>query len=161
MRYMKNEHEAEEVLQISFIKVFRKLDKFKYNGTLGGWIRVLTTNTCIEQYRKHRSDSIKQLEIVSSSGENVNDEILQTINLEDLMSKIRRLSDGYRVVFNLYAIEGFNHREISELLGIAEGTSKSQYARAKKLLQKQSRFVTNGRQKRPPQTSTARKYSLC
>ena len=134
MRYGRSESEAEDILQESFIKVFKNLESYTDSGPLGGWIRVITVHTAIEFYRRQKTleRHYNEFELITKD-DNFN-EILESIDLEYLMGKIQKLSDGYRVVFNLYAIEGYNHREISEKLGISVGTSKSQYARGKKLL---------------------------
>ena len=135
LRYTKSEDDAEDLLQESFIKVFKNLDSYNDQGTLGGWIRVITVNTAIEHYRKQKSIEKHHGEFKLINQDESFDEILETIDLNYLMGKIQLLSEGYRIVFNLYAIEGFNHREIAEKLSISEGTSKSQFARAKKHLQ--------------------------
>lgn len=135
MRYAQSDHQADEILQESFIRVFKNLKTYKEKGSLGGWIRVITVNTALELYRKDKNrdrhyDEFK-LEVTTS----VSEQSLKNMALEELLKKIQSLPTGYRLVFNLYAIEGFNHREIAEKLGISEGTSKSQFARAKKVLQ--------------------------
>ena len=132
LRYSKNETEAEDVLQDSFIKAFDKLETFKNEGALGGWLRKITVNTALEFYRKNKLDS----QLLTDDIENIDDEInaIQKLELDDLVFKIQQLPTGFRTVFNLYAIEGYNHKEIGELLSISNGTSKSQYSRAKKLL---------------------------
>lgn len=132
LRYSKNETEAEDVLQDSFIKAFDKLETFKNEGALGGWLRKITVNTALEFYRKNKIDS----QLLTDDIENIDDEInaIQKLELDDLVFKIQQLPTGFRTVFNLYAIEGYNHKEIGELLSISNGTSKSQYSRAKKLL---------------------------
>ena len=132
LRYSKNETEAEDVLQDSFIKAFDKLETFKNEGALGGWLRKITVNTALEFYRKNKIDS----QLLTDDIENIDDEInaIQKLELDDLVFKIQQLPTGFRTVFNLYAIEGYNHKEIGELLSISNGTSKSQYSRAKRLL---------------------------
>ena len=132
LRYSKNEAEAEDLLQDSFIKAFDKLESFKNKGVLGGWLRKLTVNTALELYRKNKINS-QPLTLVTEAVDSAIDPI-QKLELEDLVYKIQRLPTGFRTVFNLYAIEGYNHKEIGKLLSISDGTSKSQYSRAKKLL---------------------------
>lgn len=135
MRYASSEHSAEDILQESFVRVFNNLKSYKDKGSLGGWIRVITINTALELYREEKTREKHygklQLEMASS----VSEEALRSIAMEELLKKIQSLPTGYRLVFNLYAIEGFNHREIATKLGVSEGTSKSQYARAKMKLQ--------------------------
>lgn len=135
MRYAKSEDDAEDILQESFINVFRKLSTYKESGSLGGWIRRITVNKAIEYYRKERSMSKHLNEFHLENGDEQLTEIFETIDLDLLMQKIQALPNGYRVVFNLRGIEGYTHREIAIELGITEGTSKSQFARARKILQ--------------------------
>ena len=136
MRYASSEIEADDILQESFIKVFKHLKNYTDNGKLGAWIRTITVNTAIEFYRKrtiqtqHLNDLALEAEIQDSV------ELFATVDLEILQQEIQKLPDGFRVVFNLYAIEGFTHKEIGQQLGISIGTSKSQFSRAKKILQK-------------------------
>lgn len=135
MRYASSEQEAEDILQESFIRAFKNLKNYKEKGSLGGWIRVITVNTALEIYRKEKNREEHHNKLKLEVSTSVSEEALKSIALEELLKKIQSLPTGYRVVFNLYAIEGFNHREIAEKLSISEGTSKSQYARAKKILQ--------------------------
>ena len=134
LRYSNNEAEAEDLLQDSFIKAFDKLKTFKHQGELGGWLRKLTLNTVLDNYRKNKISS-SSLSLVD---EKIDDSFtaIQNLELEDLLLKIQQLPLGFRTVFNLYAIEGYNHKEIGVLLKISNGTSKSQYSRAKKMLKK-------------------------
>lgn len=134
LRYAKNKHQAEDVLQDAFIKVFTKLELFK-GGSLEGWIRRIMVNTALDELRKNKKrmndSSIDGLEY------KIDDKnyILEKIHAEDLLLLINNMPDGYRIVFNMFAIEGYAHKEIAEKLGISENTSKSQYARAKTHLQ--------------------------
>ena len=136
LRYSANEEEAEDVLQEGFIIVFRKIDSFKGEGALGGWIRKIMVNTALQHYRKN-----KYMRVTSSyEGKEdyfiENDNVIEDMAANELLQKIQQLPDGYRMVFNLYAIEGYTHREIGEQLGISEGTSKSQFSRARSILKK-------------------------
>lgn len=136
IRYASSELEADDILQESFIKVFKHLENYTDEGKLGAWVKRITVNTAIEFYRKravyekHMNDLALEAEAGHVS------ELFQTVDLDLLREQIQQLPDGFRVVFNLYAIEGYTHKEISEQLSISIGTSKSQFARAKKLLQK-------------------------
>ncbi|MFT4601940.1 MAG: RNA polymerase sigma factor (sigma-70 family) [Arenicella sp.] len=135
LRYAANQAEAEDILQDSFIKAFNSLDKYSGQGALGGWLRKITVNTALEQYRKNKS--LKNLSIlvdVNEANLEVGDSAIENLELEDLLSKIQKLPKGFRTVFNLYAVEGHTHKEIGELLGISSGTSKSQYSRARLIL---------------------------
>lgn len=133
LRYMGNSDDAQDILQEGFIKVFRNLEKFRGDGSFEGWLRRIFVNTAIEQIRKRKTDlsltekeEVIELKAVSA---------LDNINEKDLLQIVSELSPGYRTVFNMYVVEGFNHKEISEALGISEGTSKSQLARARMILQ--------------------------
>ncbi len=133
-RYMKNQSETEDVFQIGMVKVFNKLSDFKGEGPLEGWIRRIMVNSCLDQLRKNqRFVADKNLDDVSFLIE-VKEEISSRLMAEDLIALIQKMPAGYRVVFNLYAIEGFSHQEIAERLNISESTSKSQYLRARAYL---------------------------
>lgn len=134
LRYVKDREIAEDLLQDGFVKIFTNIDKFRGEGSFEGWARRIFVNTAIEAYRK----SIKMYPIVDlESAMHFEGELVynETLELEDLMKLINGLSPGYRTVFNLYVIEGYAHKEIAELLNISEGTSKSQLARARYILQ--------------------------
>lgn len=135
MRYAKSEDDAEDILQESFMNVFRKLKDYEEKGSLGGWIRRITVNKAIEYYRKERSIAKHINDFQLEMSDEQTSELFQTIDLELLLKKIQGLAAGYRLVFNMHAIEGYTHREIAKELNITEGTSKSQFARAKKILQ--------------------------
>lgn len=134
LRYAGNAEDAEDILQEGFVKVFRNLDKYRSEGSFEGWVRRIFVNTAIEHYRRQVN-----MYTVSESQENTLEDkdwsALDKLALQDLVNIIQQLSPGYRTVFNLYTVEGYSHKEIAELLGISEGTSKSQLARAKAILQ--------------------------
>lgn len=135
LRYAKDYHQAEDILQEGFIKVYKNVHNFRGDGSFEGWIRRIFVNTAIEAYRK----SVSMYPIVEIENINVpqySENILSQLAAEDLMKLVMKLAAGYRTVFNLYVIEGYSHKEISALLGISEGTSKSQLARARYMLQK-------------------------
>lgn len=134
MRYAANEQEAEDVLQEGFITVFRKIDSFEGKGELGAWLRKVFLNTALMQYRKNKA-RLQDLDVdVVGFRLESGDDPLDQLQADDLMRMIQRLPPGARMVFNLYAIEGFDHNEIAEQLGVSQGTSKSQYSRARELL---------------------------
>ncbi len=135
LRYAGDYQQAEDLLQEGFIKVFGNLSKYRGDGSFEGWVRRIFVNTAIEQYRKS-THMVPVTELTSVRSLHVNNIALTHLAVEDLLKNIRALSPGYRTVFNLYAIEGYSHREIAEKLGISEGTSKSQLARARYILQK-------------------------
>jgi RNA polymerase sigma factor (sigma-70 family) len=134
-RYVKDPDEAEDVLQDAFVKVFRHIDTFRFECPLEAWLKRIVINTALKHIRKEKpwdqSVDVQELAPVLPQA----DTSLPTLNYQYLLQLIQELPPGCRAVFNLYAIEGYNHPEIAELLDIAEGTSKSQYARARGLLQ--------------------------
>ncbi|TWI84894.1 RNA polymerase sigma-70 factor (ECF subfamily) [Lacibacter cauensis] len=133
LRYMGNADDAQDILQDGFIKVYKNLERFRGEGSFEGWVRRIFVNTAIEQIRKKKNDlSLTEKE---ESIELKSVTAIENINEKDLMKVIKELSPGYRAVFNLYVVEGYSHKEIGELLGISEGTSKSQLARARMILQ--------------------------
>ena len=135
MRYCKEQEDAEDVLQDGFIKVFASLQKYKFEGSFEGWMRRIFVNCALDFLRKQKQlemiDSINDLEF-KLEGNSVSTS--ESLEVEDLMKIIQKLPKGYQLVFNLFAIEGYTHKEISELLHISEDTSKSQYFRARAFL---------------------------
>lgn len=135
LRYARNTLEADDILQEGFIKVFTFLKDFRQDGSLEGWIRRTIINTAINYYHSKENEwketTIDKAVTFSSDTEDA----LSKISAEDLLQLIRQLPEGYRMVFNLYVIEGYNHQEISEMLNISENTSKSQLSRARGALQ--------------------------
>jgi RNA polymerase sigma-70 factor (ECF subfamily) len=122
------------MLQEGFIKVFQNIAKFKNEGSFEGWIRRIMIFTAINWF-KHRSRKFQEdLDQVGYDAP-FEDDIVSRISAKEIVALVQQMPEGYRMVFNLYAVEGYTHREISELLGIAEGTSKSQYSRAKQYMQ--------------------------
>ena len=136
LRYADNYEDAQDILQEGFIKIFKNIHSFKGTGSLEGWIRRIITNTALAVYRTSNplrlSKGIEELELIPASDSN----IIGSISVKDLLNIIRKLPAGYRIVFNLYAIEGYSHKEIASQLNITESTSKSQYSRARSHLQK-------------------------
>jgi RNA polymerase sigma-70 factor (ECF subfamily) len=134
LRYAKNSEQAEDVLQDGFVKVFNKLKDFKSEGSLEGWIRRIMVNTALDQIRKDvKFMGDTSLDDVSYKIDN-NKLVVEHLMAEDLMKMVQLMPDGYKVVFNMFAIEGYSHSEIAETLGISENTSKSQYSRARAYL---------------------------
>ncbi len=133
-RYTKSLTDAEDVLQEGFIKVFKNLQQFKFEGELGGWIRRIMVNTAIN-YLKRSSRYQAELSFTDTSLHPVsNDDPEVLLHTKDLAELIRQLPPGYQAIFNLHAVEGYSHVEIGKILGISDGTSRSQYARARGLL---------------------------
>jgi len=134
MRYAGNYDDAQDIMQEGFIKVFEKIHQFGFKGAFEGWIRKVMVNTALEKYRLHyRHVSVEDIAVQPESGEDR--DISADIDLHELVRIVQELTPKYRVVFNLYAIEGFSHKEISEMLNISEGTSKSNLSRARTILQ--------------------------
>lgn len=134
LRYCANSDEAEDVLQEGFVKVFTKIAEFKSDGSFEGWIRRIMVNTALDMIRKNKKHafnaSIDEVNNHLTDGETA----LNQLAAEDLLNLLSKLPTGYRVVFNMFAIEGFSHKEIAEHLGVTESTSKSQYSRARAFL---------------------------
>ena len=134
LRYAGNAEEAEDILQEGFIKIFKKLNSFRNEGSFEGWVRRIFVNTAIEHFRRKR-----YLQPVTEKEENTMDgkyvSVLDELAEKDILALVQELSPGYRTVFNMYVVEGFTHKEIADMLGITEGTSKSQLSRAKVILQ--------------------------
>ncbi|MBS1669257.1 MAG: RNA polymerase sigma factor [Bacteroidetes bacterium] len=133
-RYTKSMADAEDVLQDGFIKVFKNLNQFKGTGELGAWIRRIMVNTAIN-YLKSQPRYQTELSYADSSLHPVSDESPEILmNAKELAELIRQLPTGYQTIFNMHAVEGYSHVEIGNIMGINEGTSRSQYARARALL---------------------------
>jgi RNA polymerase sigma factor (sigma-70 family) len=134
LRYCSNMDEAEDALQEGFVKVFTKISEFKRDGSFEGWIRRIMVNTALDLLRKNKKHafnaSIDDVNVHLTDGETA----LNQLAAEDLLMLLSKLPTGYRVVFNMFAIEGFSHKEIAEHLGVTESTSKSQYSRARAFL---------------------------
>jgi RNA polymerase sigma factor (sigma-70 family) len=136
MRYAGNASDAQDLLQEGFIKVYRNLHRFRAEGSFEGWVRRVFVNSSIEQFRKK---SVQLTSVTDRDESTIPDNdfsALEALAERDIIRLIQELSPGYRTVFNLYVVEGYSHGEIGDLLGISEGTSKSQLARARSVLQK-------------------------
>ena len=134
LRYAGNAEEAEDILQEGFIKIFKKLDSFRSEGSFEGWVRRIFVNTAIEHFRRKRYlMPVTEKEENTIEGKYIS--VLDELAEKDILALVQELSPGYRTVFNMYVVEGYTHKEIADLLGISEGTSKSQLSRAKVILQ--------------------------
>lgn len=134
-RYARDRDGAEDMLQEGFIKIYQKLDKYNFKGSLEGWMRRIVVNTSIDILRKNKYQQ-KETDIEDAYGQEVADDAIDNLELEYLFNLIQNLPTGYRLVFNMYAVEGYSHKEIGIKLGITESTSRSQYTRARSLLKK-------------------------
>jgi len=134
-RYALNREDAEDMLQEGFIKVFLQIKSYEGRGSFEGWIRRIMVHTCINHLKKHKKFQDK-LDLIHAHGMPTRAEAIPSIVQAKQVSEcIRQLPVGYRTVLNLYAIEGYSHREIAQILDIEESTSRSQYTRAKNLLE--------------------------
>ncbi|MBC8154580.1 MAG: RNA polymerase sigma factor [Bacteroidetes bacterium] len=134
-RYIKDADAAEDVLQDAFVKVFKHIESFRFECPLEAWLKRIVINTALKQLRKQKPwENTTDIDEVASLLPQA-DTSLPALNYKYLLQLIQELPPGCQTVFNLYAIEGYNHPEIAELLGISEGTSKSQFFRARALLQ--------------------------
>lgn len=135
LRYAESTEDANDVMQDAFIKVYRSLPKFRAEGSFEGWIRRIFINTSIEHYRK-KVKLYYVTEVQENTIEDTELNALDSLATKDILNIVNELSPGYKQVFNLHVVEGYSHKEIADLLGITEGTSKSQLARAKGVLKK-------------------------
>ncbi len=136
LRYMGSTMEAEEVLQESFIKVFEKLNQWKGDGPLGGWIRTIVVNTALTRIKNNKKFRLdKNIDDAISLSDNGEDQ-MEALQAADLMKLIAQMPEGYNTVFNLFVVEGYGHKEIAELMGISESTSKTQFLKGKNWLVK-------------------------
>jgi RNA polymerase sigma-70 factor (ECF subfamily) len=135
LRYASSVFEAEDIFQEAFVKIFSRVDKYQYDLSFNAWVRKIVVNTAIDFYKSNLKFSGHR------NYEEVNEAMFGSVTIpddlstEELLSSIQKLPEGYRLIFNMYEIEGYNHIEISKMLNIAEGTSKSQLFKAKKFLQ--------------------------
>lgn len=137
-RYARNRDDAEDMLQEGFVKIYQKLTAYKFQGSLEGWVRRIIVRTAIDMLRKQKHQQ-NEIDIDHAVGEEVAEDAIDNLELEYLYRIIQALPTGYRLVFNLYAIEGFSHAEIGDQLGITASTSRSQYTRARSILMNQIR----------------------
>jgi RNA polymerase sigma factor (sigma-70 family) len=131
LRMLNTAENAEDALQNAFVDVFTKMDSFRNESTIGAWIKRIVVNNCINHMKKRRmafAEMNENLHHIADDNGSVGEEVLQ---IDIIQKAIQQLPDGYRVVFSLYAMEGYDHEEIGEILGVTEATSKSQYSRAK------------------------------
>jgi RNA polymerase sigma factor (sigma-70 family) len=138
LQYADNQDDAADILQEGFIKVFRKLEQYGGKGSFEGWIRRIMINTALERYRSQvrlypiTDQTMKKDDLVQ-------DEVFEKLSAADLIRMVQELPPRYRMVFNLFAIEGYSHKEIGEMMGITVGTSKSNLSRARDILQQKVR----------------------
>lgn len=127
-RMLNNREDAEDILQEAFLECFRNISSFRFESTFGAWLKSILINRCINQLRKKKVDLVLCETLPSVLSE---DEPQTVYDTRKIFNGIEQLPDGYRVILTLYLLEGYDHTEISQILGISESTSKSQYSRAK------------------------------
>ncbi|MEZ4919689.1 MAG: RNA polymerase sigma factor [Saprospiraceae bacterium] len=133
LRYARSSSDAADILQDGFVKVFGKLDQFQFQGSFEGWIRRIMVNTALRNYQRQRFDmELNGYESLPDAP--VSPDAISSLSEAELLALISRLPEGYRVVFNLVAIEGYSHAEVANLLGIQESTSRSQLTKARRWL---------------------------
>ncbi|NSW93953.1 MAG: RNA polymerase sigma factor [Bacteroidales bacterium] len=143
LQYSGNDDEARDILQEGFIKIFENLIHYKNEGSFEGWMRKIIVNTALEKYRsKHNLYRVDDIDMIPEPDADPDTEDYAGLEAVDLLDIIRELPPKYRMVFNLYAIEGYTHKEISQMINISEGTSKSNLSRARQILQKKVRLYT-------------------
>ena len=142
LQYSNGYDDAKDILQEGFIKVFSKLEQYNERGSFEGWVRRIMINTALEKYRSHlhlyplTDKDVKREQLIY-------EEVFEKLSANDLVKLVQELPPRYRMVFNLYAIEGYAHKEISEMLGITVGTSKSNLARARGIMQEKVKRYYN------------------
>jgi len=134
LRMMGAREDAEDVLQNAFIDVFAKMGSFRYESSIGAWIKRIVVNHCINELKRRKLDFVDLPDAISNRADIEYLPEDNSVEVRKIKNAIQQLPNGYRVVFSLYCLEGYDHREISDILQITEGASKSQYSRAKKRL---------------------------
>lgn len=147
---LNNREEAEDLLQDSFVDAFMKLDSFRYESSFGAWLKRLVINHCINWINRKKVELTYPEELANMDGEDEEPKDYEEIqyNVQKIHRAMEQLPDGYRITFSLYALEGYDHKEISEILGITESTSKSQYLRAKQKIYEIIKSGNHDRQSR-------------
>ena len=150
LTYLKNKEDAADVLQDAFIKIFTKIRMYKRDGSLEAWARRITVNTIIDFIRKRRATT-EFIEAIDPGDVEISSQlpgIIEQLEAKELQEIIQQLPEGARVAFLMHAVEGYSHEEIAKELGISVGTSKSQVARARKLLQQMIKERWNAKQRK-------------
>ncbi len=141
-RYAASNAEAEDILQDAFVKIFANVHTVHKNESVGGWVRNVVVRTAIDQYRRNRPWATQVgYDDAIEHAENQQHLALEQLHTEDILKAIQQLAEGYRLVLNLYVIDGYSHAEIAQMLHISEGTSKSQLSRAREVLRKKLKEI--------------------
>lgn len=134
LRYSRDVTEAEDTLHEAFVKIFEKIRQYSGKGSFEGWIKRIVVNIALEKYRtRYRMQTVEDITIYES--QSAGDDIYDKLSVAQLLMLIKELPPRYKMVFNMYAIDGYSHKEIADVMGISEGTSKSNLSRARKILQ--------------------------
>ena len=136
LRYANDTAEAEDMLQESFIKIFAAIHQYRYEGSLEGWLKKVTINTCLRKLQR-ATIRFEDTSIAESLSDTIHPNAISSLTEKELIKMISNLPNGYRIVFNLRVIEGYSHEEIAAMLGIEQVTSRSQLIKARRMLQKQ------------------------
>jgi RNA polymerase sigma factor (sigma-70 family) len=148
LQYSGNDEEARDILQEGFIKIFENLHHYKHEGSFEGWMRRIIVNTALEKFRsRHNLYRVDDIDTIQEPDAEPDNQDYSGLEAKDLLEIIRELPPKYRMVFNLYAIEGYSHKEISTKMNISEGTSKSNLSRARTILQRRVGSYTGIRKK--------------
>lgn len=135
MRYLKDKEWAADCLHDAFIKIYESINTYEFNGSFEGWLKKIQVNFCLMELRQQQKTMTnKYIEELPDQSEDIDEDFYESFDTSLIFESIKELPDGYRTIFNLYALDGYTHSEIATSLNISEGTSKSQYARARKLL---------------------------
>jgi RNA polymerase sigma factor (sigma-70 family) len=142
LRYSGNSYDAQDILQEGFVKVFQNLKQFKWEGSFEGWMKRIFVNLALDKYRsRFHTISLDEMENAGEIYENSDISALDQLSVKDILNVLQQLPDQYRLVFNLYVIEGMSHHEIAEILKIGESTSRSNLARARNILKEKLDYV--------------------
>lgn len=135
LRYARNRADAEDILQDGFVLLFRNIGKYESKGSFEGWMRKIFVNTALKKYQRKRFEK-ERIGIENTKEPELDASAISSMSEKEILKLIEELPDGYRIVFNMYAIEGYSHREIADTLGINEATSRTQLLKARKQLQR-------------------------
>ena len=137
LKYSKNYQEAQDNLQDGFITIFKKMHQYQFKGSFEGWLKRIVVNTALQKYREKNVLNLISDEVSDEISDEIPDEVDETtLSLDYLLRIIQELPNRYRLVFNMYVLDGYSHREIAEMLEISEGTSKSNLSRARQILKR-------------------------
>ncbi len=146
LKYSKNYAEAQDNLQDAFITIFEKIHQFKHKGSFEGWMKRITINTALARYKNQKVFSLNQEEFIVQPE---NDYSEHNISLQTLLKIIQELPNRYRMVFNLYVLDGYSHKEIAKMMDISEGTSKSNLARGRQILKEKINALMHANTQNP------------